>query len=82
MKILALNWRDIHHPEAGGAEVHLHEILKHLALWGHETTQLSSGFPGGAVEEEIDGVRIELRRGRGPLDDANVRPAFGLLTLA
>ena len=63
MKILALNWRDMHHPEAGGAEVHLHEILSNLARWGHETTQLSSGFPGGASEDEIDGVRI-LRRGR------------------
>jgi len=62
MKILALNWRDMHHPEAGGAEVHLHEILSHLARWGHETTQLSAGFPGGAAEEEIDGVRI-LRHG-------------------
>jgi glycosyltransferase involved in cell wall biosynthesis len=62
MKILALNWRDMHHPEAGGAEVHLHEILSHLARWGHETTQVSAGFPGGAAEEEIDGVRI-LRRG-------------------
>ncbi len=63
MKILALNWRDMHHPEAGGAEVHLHEILSHLARWGHETTQLSTGFPGGAAEDEIDGVRI-LRHGR------------------
>jgi glycosyltransferase involved in cell wall biosynthesis len=62
MKILALNWRDMHHPEAGGAEVHLHEILNHLARWGHETTQISSGFPGGASTDEIDGVRI-LRRG-------------------
>ncbi len=62
MRILALNWRDMHHPEAGGAEVHLHEILKWLVRWGHETTQLSSGFPGGAAADEIDGVRI-LRRG-------------------
>ncbi len=63
MKILALNWRDMRHPEAGGAEVHLQEILARLAGWGHETTQLSSGFPGGAAEDEIDGVRI-MRRGR------------------
>jgi glycosyltransferase involved in cell wall biosynthesis len=62
MKILALNWRDMHHPEAGGAEVHLQEILSHLARWGHATTQLSSGFPGGAQMEDIDGVRV-LRRG-------------------
>jgi len=62
MRILALNWRDMRHPEAGGAEVHLHEILSNLARWGHETTQLSSGFPGGPAEDEMDGVRI-LRHG-------------------
>lgn len=69
MRILALNWRDMHHPEAGGAEVHLHEILSHLARWGHEAVQLSSGWPGAAPEETIDGVRI-VRRGRWY--DANV----------
>ena len=58
MKIMALNWRDMHHPEAGGAEVHLHEILMHLARWGHETVQVSSAFPGSSAEDEIDGVRI------------------------
>ncbi|MDD3642233.1 MAG: glycosyltransferase family 4 protein [Candidatus Krumholzibacteria bacterium] len=63
MKILAVNWRDIRHPETGGAEVHLHEILSHLVRWGHEATQLSSGWPGAAAEETIDGVRI-LRGGR------------------
>ena len=62
MKILALNWRDMHHPEAGGAEIHLHEILTHLAGWGHDTTQISSGFPGCSAVDEIDGVRI-LRHG-------------------
>ena len=62
MKILALNWRDMHHPEAGGAELHLHEILSHLAGWGHDTTQISSRFPGCSAVDEIDGVRI-LRHG-------------------
>lgn len=62
MKILALNWRDMHHPEAGGAEIHLHEILTHLARWGHDTTQISSCFPGCSAVDEIDGVRI-LRHG-------------------
>jgi glycosyltransferase involved in cell wall biosynthesis len=69
MRILALNWRDIRNPEAGGAEVHLHEILAHLVRWGHGVTQLSAGFPGGAPEETIDGIRV-LRRGRWY--DANI----------
>jgi glycosyltransferase involved in cell wall biosynthesis len=63
MKVCAVNWRDIRNPDAGGAEVHLHEILAHLVRWGHEATQISSGWPGCVPEEEIDGIRI-LRRGR------------------
>ncbi|MEP7027544.1 MAG: glycosyltransferase family 4 protein [Candidatus Eisenbacteria bacterium] len=49
-------------PEAGGAEVHLHEILRRWQARGHRVTWLVSGFPGGAPEVEIDGMRV-LRRG-------------------
>lgn len=63
MKVLAINWRDIENPEAGGAEVHLHEILSHFVRWGHEATQVSATFPGCVPEEEIDGIRI-IRRGQ------------------
>ena len=30
-RFVAVNWRDLRNPDAGGAEVHLHEILKRLA---------------------------------------------------
>lgn len=74
MRVLALNWRDIRHPEAGGAEVHIHEILSRLTAAGHEAVLISSGFPGCEKEIEIDGVRI-LRRGHWY--DANfVLPLF------
>lgn len=63
MKVLAFNWRDPEHPEAGGAEVHLHEILRRFVARGHEVTQLASGFPGGAPAARIDGVEV-MRRGR------------------
>jgi glycosyltransferase involved in cell wall biosynthesis len=69
MRILALNWRDIANPEAGGAEVHIHEILSRLVGWGHEATLVSAGWPGCAPEETVDGVRV-LRRGRWY--DANI----------
>lgn len=62
MKVLAVNWRDIANPEAGGAELHLHEILAHLVRWGHEATLIAAGWPGCAPEERIDGIRV-LRRG-------------------
>jgi len=63
VKFLAFNWRDPEHPEAGGAEVHLHEILRRFVALGHEVTQLASGFPGGAPAARIDGVEV-IRRGR------------------
>jgi len=63
MRILALNWRDPKNPEAGGAEIHLHEILKRTATAGHEVTQISQAVTGLPPEEIIDGVRI-LRHGR------------------
>lgn len=58
MKILVFNWRDIKNPEAGGAEVHIHEILKRLCQKGYEITMVSSNFDGAEKEEYIDGIHI------------------------
>ena len=62
-RFVAVNWRDLRHPDAGGAEVHLHEILKRLAADGHEVTYFVSRFPGGAKEDCYDGIQV-LRSGR------------------
>ena len=58
MRILAVNWRDIKNPEAGGAEIHLHEILKRFVAKRHEVTLISSKFRGCRSHEEIDGIKI------------------------
>lgn len=63
MKILALNWNDQKNPFAGGAEVHLEELLRRLVTYGHEVTLVCSGWPGCAENEMIEGVRI-IRTGR------------------
>jgi glycosyltransferase involved in cell wall biosynthesis len=60
--LLAVNWRDPAHPEAGGAELHLLEILKRAVARGFRVTWLASGFAGAAAEAERDGIRI-VRRG-------------------
>lgn len=57
-----VNWRDIANPEAGGAEVHLHEIFRRVAARGHRVTLLASGFARGAREETLDGIAV-VRRG-------------------
>ncbi|MFZ1947345.1 MAG: glycosyltransferase family 4 protein [bacterium] len=64
LRILVINWRDIKNPEAGGAEVHLHEITKRIVAAGHAVTVLASRFPGAAARDEVDGVRIVRAGGK------------------
>ena len=61
MRILAVNWRDIRDPMAGGAEIHLHEILKRAVAAGHEVDLAACSYPGAEPREEIDGVRVHRR---------------------
>lgn len=61
-RLLAVNFRDPAHPEAGGAELHLEWILREAVRRGFEVTWLASGFVGGAHEAEHEGMRI-VRRG-------------------
>ena len=61
-QLLAVNFRDPAHPEAGGAELHLEEILLEALRRGFEVTWLASGFPGGAPDDTHRGMRI-VRRG-------------------
>jgi glycosyltransferase involved in cell wall biosynthesis len=63
-RILIVNWRDIKDPEAGGAEVHLHEISKRFVERGHSVTLLTSAFRGSQAEEQVDGIRIVRRGGK------------------
>ena len=58
MKILILNYRDITHPLAGGAEVHLHRIFGKLTELGHEVVLFTTCYKGAAEIETIDGIRI------------------------
>lgn len=59
--LLAVNFRDPAHPEAGGAELHLEEILLEAVRRGFRVTWLASGFPGGARETTHRGMRIVRR---------------------
>ena len=60
--LLAVNFRDPAHPEAGGAELHLEHILLEAVRRGMKVTWLAGGFRGGAPETEHHGIRI-VRRG-------------------
>jgi glycosyltransferase involved in cell wall biosynthesis len=58
LHILWLNWRDIKHPDAGGAEVFTHEVMRRLVKKGHCMTLFSERFSNSLQYENIDGVNI------------------------
>ena len=59
--ILALSWRDIRAPKAGGAEVQTHEMLKRIA-GKVRVIHFSPMFEGAKEQEDIEGVTY-LREG-------------------
>jgi glycosyltransferase involved in cell wall biosynthesis len=58
MNILVLNWRDMKHPQAGGAEVHFQEIFKRFVQNGHRVFLLATRWPGSAAQDEQDGITV------------------------
>lgn len=64
MRILAVNWQDLENPQAGGAEIHLFELLNRLAAKGHEVRLVCSGWPGGAKTAMIGGITVTRVGGR------------------
>lgn len=59
-----LNWQDRLNPQAGGAEIHLHEIFGRLASRGHSTTLLTSGWPAAPTRLRLDGMDVHRTGGR------------------
>jgi glycosyltransferase involved in cell wall biosynthesis len=58
VKILLVNWQDRDNPQAGGAEIHLHEIFGRLAKKGHDVALLCGGWPGSPPRAELDGIQV------------------------
>jgi glycosyltransferase involved in cell wall biosynthesis/O-antigen/teichoic acid export membrane protein len=62
LRILILNWRDITHPQAGGAEVYTHNIANEWVNEGHSVTLFCAAVSGRPAVEDFDGLHI-VRRG-------------------
>lgn len=62
MRILILNWKDLAHPAAGGAEVFTEEVARALVRRGHDVTFFAAAAPGRPEHEDVHGVSI-VRRG-------------------
>lgn len=63
-RIHILAWRDLDDPEAGGSELHIHEVAKRWAAAGIHVTIRTSHAPGRAPEIMRDGYRVIRRAGR------------------
>lgn len=61
---MAVNWQDLSNPLAGGAEVHIEEILKRVVAQGHEVTLACSNYSSGKEREDRDGLKIRRRGSR------------------
>lgn len=63
--VLVLNWRDIEHSQAGGAEQYMHQISKRWVQSGVQVTWFTGRDAGQSADDLIDGIRI--LRGGGTL---------------
>jgi glycosyltransferase involved in cell wall biosynthesis len=64
VRILVLNWKDLGHPAAGGAEVFTEEVGRSLVAGGHDVTLFASAVAGRPAREIVEGVEIVRGGGR------------------
>ncbi|MFZ1063003.1 MAG: glycosyltransferase [Acidimicrobiales bacterium] len=64
LRILILNWRDVTHPKAGGAEVYTHHVASEWVREGHEVTLFCAAVKNRPSVEDYEGVKV-IRRGSG-----------------
>lgn len=64
LRILIVNWRDVTHPWAGGAETYMHEIGRRWAAQGVDVGWLCQRHKGSARSDLIDGIRFHRAGGR------------------
>jgi glycosyltransferase involved in cell wall biosynthesis len=58
LRVLVLNWRDVRHPQAGGAEQYMHQIARRWVDAGAHVTWCTARPPGRLAVEVIDGIRV------------------------
>lgn len=62
--VIAVAWRDLDDPEAGGSELHADEVLRRWADAGLDVMLRTSAVPGRAERVSRHGYRVERRGGR------------------
>jgi glycosyltransferase involved in cell wall biosynthesis len=64
VRILVLNWRDLAHAGAGGAEVYTDRVLRRWAAAGHDVTLFAAAVAGRPARETVAGYRVVRAGGR------------------
>jgi cellulose synthase/poly-beta-1,6-N-acetylglucosamine synthase-like glycosyltransferase/glycosyltransferase involved in cell wall biosynthesis/O-antigen/teichoic acid export membrane protein len=62
LRILIMNWYDVKHSWAGGAELYIHAIAKRLVAEGHQVTFFCGNDHKLSRQETVDGIKI-IRHG-------------------
>ncbi|MGB8197879.1 MAG: glycosyltransferase, partial [Acidimicrobiales bacterium] len=62
LRILILNWRDVSHPNAGGAELYTDSVARHWISEGHHVTLFCAAIAGRPHSEVVNGLHV-IRRG-------------------
>ena len=57
-RVLVLNWRDVRHPQAGGAEQYMHQIARRWVAAGAHVMWCTARPRGQQAVEVIDGIRV------------------------
>ena len=53
-----MTWKDIRHPQAGGAEVVNDELAQRLSKDGHQVIFLTAGYKSAAEKEQLNGYQV------------------------
>ncbi len=64
-RVLVLNWRDVRHPQAGGAEQYMHQVARRWVAAGAHVSWIAARPHGLSAYERVD--RIDITRVGGPL---------------
>jgi glycosyltransferase involved in cell wall biosynthesis len=58
VNIVWLSWKDLSHPQAGGAEVVSGELMKGLITAGHSVVLLTARYKKSSPNENLEGLKI------------------------
>jgi len=73
LRIAFFNWRDLTHPEGGGAELYAQTVCAGLAERGHHVTLYCADHGQAPRDEDCDGYRIRRRGDRLTVYAATLR---------